>query len=124
MDGVSELLDDLKLHGHAQGNLLGMLNVVIGRRIEKADGTLVSNGVTWRELARLLKKVRWDKDAVLELGLNPANLPPRNRELYWYTAIAQANVASPPATQAGDRLAATLNAAGYVVGSAPGQAGS
>jgi hypothetical protein len=121
MDGVREFLDDLKRHGHAGENLLGLLNVVIGRRIEKADGTLLSAGVTWRELARVLKRVRWDKDDVRQLGLDPANLPPRNREHYWYTAIAQAAVASPTATQAGDRLAAALKPAGYVIGSAPGQ---
>lgn len=112
---MREFLDDLKQKGYAQGNFLGLLNVLIGRRIEKADGTVISQGLTWRELASWLKKVRWDKDAVRELGLDPDKLPPRDRERYWYSAIAQAHVDSPQAKAAGDKLAAVLTQAGYVV---------
>ena len=92
---------------------------MIGRRIEKADGTPVSNGLTWRDAAALLKKVRWDKKAVVELGLDPATLPPKDRQRYWYTAIAQAGVDSAAAFQSGDRLAEALRAAGYVIGPPP-----
>jgi hypothetical protein len=112
---MREFLDDLKQHGHAQGNFLGLLNVLIGHRIEKADGTVLSVGLTWRQTADWLKKVRWDKDAVRELGLEPAALPPRDRERFWYSAIARAHVDSPEATTAGDRLATALKTAGYVV---------
>src|SRR5262249_33604764 len=94
MDGLREFLDDLKQQGSAQGNLLGVLNVLIGRRITTADGTVLSNGLTWRELAELLKRVRWDREAVRELGLDPDRLAPRDRERFWYQAIAQANVSS------------------------------
>jgi hypothetical protein len=120
MDWPREFLDDLKRSGKAAGNFLGLLNVLIGRRIEKADGTVVSTGLTWRVLAGLLKKVRWDKDAVHELGLDPKDLPPRDREKYWYTAIAHARVDSPEATRAGDRLAEAAGELGYAIGSAPG----
>lgn len=112
---MREFLDDLIQRGLAQGNLLGLLNVLIGRRIEKADGSAISAGLTWREAAGWLKKLRWEKDAVAELGLDPAQLPMRDRERYWYSAIAQAHVDSPQAAAAGSKLAVALQAAGYVV---------
>ncbi len=121
MDGVREFLDELKGQGPAQGNFLGVLNVLIGRRITTKDGGLISAGLTWRELAALLKKVRWDKDATGDLGLDPGRLPPRDRERYWYAVITQAQVDSEAATRAGDRLAAALAKKGYTVGPAPGQ---
>lgn len=120
MDWPRELLDDLKKRRDFPGYFLGLLNILIGRRVEKEDGTVLSTGFTWRELASLLKKVRWDKDAVRELGLEPKSLPPRDRERYWYAAIAQARIDSEEATQAGDRLAvAILKAMGLKVSEAP-----
>ena len=121
MDVLREFLGDLKRHGYARGNFLGMLNVLIGRRIQAADGTLVSSGLTWRALADLLKRVRWDPEAVRELGVDPATLPPRDRQRYWYVAIAHARVDAKQATEAGDRFAEVLRSAGYVVGPAPGK---
>src|SRR5271154_660976 len=99
---MRDFLDDLKEKGLAQGNLLGLLHVLIGRRIEKSDGTVVSVGQTWREAAAWLKKARWEKEAVRELGLDPDALPPRDRQRYWYAAITQAKVAGPAAVAAGD----------------------
>jgi hypothetical protein len=119
MDVLREFLEDLKRQGLAQGQFLGFLHALIGRRIEQADGTLVANGMSWRDLAALLKKVRWDKNAVREIGLNPADLPPRDRQRYWYMAIAGAKVDSPQAIQAGDRFAEQLRPIGYVVGAPP-----
>jgi hypothetical protein len=120
MDPLREFLNHLKEHGHAQGMFLGLLHVLIGRRVEKADGTPVSAGLTWRELAALLKKVRWDREAVRDLGLDPARLPPRDRQRFWYTAIAQAGLDSDRAVESGNRLAEALHPVGYVVGPAPG----
>jgi hypothetical protein len=119
MDVLREFLDDLKRRGLTQAHFLGFLHVLIGRRIEKADGTLVANGLSWRDLAALLKRVRWDKMAVTEIGLNPADLPPRDRQRYWYMAIVQAKVDSPQAVQAGDLFAEQLRKVGYVVGAPP-----
>jgi hypothetical protein len=119
MDGLREFLEDLKRHGYAQGNLLGLFHVLIGRRIVRPDRTLISNGITWRELAELLKKVRWDKEAVRELPVGVASLPPRDRVRYWYLAIVRAHVDSPEAMQAGERLADQLRAAGFIIGPAP-----
>jgi hypothetical protein len=121
MDALQELLEDLKRHGLDQGHLLGLFNVLIGRRITTADGAVMSNGLTWRELASWLKKVRWDRDAVRELGLEPDELAPRDRQQYWYSAIIRAAVDSEKATQAGDRVAERLRKLGYVVGPPPGK---
>ncbi len=115
MDGLREFLGDLKRHGYAQGNFLGLLNVLIGRQIKTASGVSLSSGLTWRVLAEWLKRVRWNKEAVRDLGIDPDALPPRDRQRYWYLAIAQAGVDSPHAIQAGNRLAIALHRAGYVV---------
>jgi hypothetical protein len=117
MDRVYPLLEDIKRQGIARGNFLGLLNFLIGRRIQLVDGTLVSSGLTWRQLAAAFKHVRWDVEAVRELGLDPDRLPPRDREQFWYYAINRARVDSKEAKEAGDRLAEILKAAGYIVGS-------
>ncbi len=120
MERLRELLELLRTRGTARGNFLGLLHVLIGRRIALEDGTLISAGVTWRELAALLKRVRWEPEAVQEFGLDPAALPVRDRQRYWYTAIAQAGVDRPEAAAKGDRLATALRGLGYVVSPAPG----
>jgi hypothetical protein len=121
MDGLQTFLDELRQHGLAEGNFLGLLHVLIGRRITRPDGTIVSPGLTWRELAALLKRLRWDKEAVRDLGLDPADLPPRDRQRFWYTAIAAAKVDAPAAVKAGNRLAAAVLPLGYVISPPPGQ---
>jgi hypothetical protein len=120
MDRLREFLEAVREHGTVQGQFLGFLHILIGRRIALTDGTAVSAGMTWRELAALLKRARWDREAVRELNLDPANLPPRDRQRYWYSAISQAHVNSAEAKAAGDRLTAVLLPLGYVVGPAPG----
>jgi hypothetical protein len=119
---LREFLDELKSHGQAEGHFLGLLHILIGRRLSRKDGTVISQGLAWRDVAAWLKKTRWDRDAVLELGLKSDELPPRDRERYWYTVIARANVDSPAALQAAEKLAAKLQPLGYVVGPPPGKA--
>ena len=119
MDRLHDLLAQIKKHGWAAGQFLGLLNLLIGRRVTAADGTEISSGATWRSLAAYLKQVRWHKEAVRELGLEPAALPPRDRVKYWYAAISQAKVDSPEATRAGDQVAERLTSQGYTVGPAP-----
>jgi hypothetical protein len=121
MDRLRELLETIKRHGYARGSFRGLLHVLIGRRITLVDDTVVSAGVTWRELAALLKRVRWEPEAVRELGLDPAALPPRDRQRFWYQAISQARVDSDEAVREGDRLARVLQSAGYVIGPPPGR---
>ncbi len=120
MDALREFLEDIKRQQHADGNFLGLLHLLIGRTIAKDDGSVISTGTTWRELAGLFKKLRWNKDAVRELGLEPSDLPLRDRQRYWYTAIARAKVDSEEATEAGERLADTLRDLGFQVGPPPG----
>jgi hypothetical protein len=119
MDRLREFLEVVREQGQGAGNFLGLLHVLIGRRISLADGTEVSAGLTWRDLAALLKKLRWDPEAAREVGLNPDELPPRDRQRYWYLTIAHARVDSPQASAAGDRLVAAIRGAGYVIGPAP-----
>jgi hypothetical protein len=121
MDALSTFLDEMKKSGKTQGSFLGLLNVLIGRRVER-NGAVIARGLTWRELAGYLKKHRWDPAAVRELGLDPDELPPRDRQRYWYTAIAQAQVDGAKAQKAGDRFAETLRGLGYEIGSGPKQA--
>ena len=122
MGGLEELLTNCKQKALAQGELAGLFHILIGRKIEKADGKPLSSGITWRELARLMKKVRWDREAVRELGLDPAALPPRDRERFWYSAITLAYVDSPKAVASAERLAPKLEAAGYRLAASRGKA--
>jgi hypothetical protein len=119
MEALPQFLEELKQQGLAQNNLLGLLHLLIGRRITRPDGTIVTAGLTWREAAALLKKARWDKDAIAQLNLNLDDLPPRDRERFWYTAIARARVDSDQATAAGEKLAGKLRAKGYAISPPP-----
>jgi len=119
MDRLREFLDTVREQGLASGNLLGLLHILIGRKISLQDGTEVSRGQTWRDVAAMLKKLRWEPEQASELGVDPATLPPRDRQRYWYQAISQAKVDSADAIAAADRLAEALKSAGYVIGPAP-----
>src|SRR5688572_28988373 len=88
MDELRTFLEAVRQRGLVAGRLRGLFNITIGRKITKSDGTLVSAGVTWRELASLLKLVRYEKELVAEVGANPEELAPRDRQRFWYTAIA------------------------------------
>jgi hypothetical protein len=119
MDGIRELLDAVRDHRLAAGRFRGVLHVAIGRRVTRADGTVLSTGVTWRQLAGLLKDARFDKDLAREVGADPDTVSPRDREKLWYAAIALAKVDSPEARRQADELAARLKPLGFVVGPAP-----
>jgi hypothetical protein len=119
MEQLREFLEAVKRSGVARGNLRGLLHVLIGRHIKLADGTVVSTGLTWREAANLLKVARWEPETIAELGLDAESLPPRDRQRFWYGAIAQTGVDSPEARTAGDKLANALKKQGYVVGPGP-----
>jgi hypothetical protein len=119
MDALPTFFDYLKKKGLTKGHYLGFIHVLIGRRISREDGTLISAGLGWRAVASWLKKARWDPEVVREVGQDPDALPPRDRQRFWYSAIAQAGVDSAAAGAAGDRFAEVLAAHGYLVGSAP-----
>ena len=115
MDGLKELLEQLHQNQQTKGHFLGLLHILIGRTISRGDGTVLSKGITWREVATLLRTVRWNPEAVREVGVNPDSLPPRDRQRYWLQTIAQADVGSAAASQAADRFAPILEKAGYKV---------
>lgn len=120
MDALSALILELKKSQQTEGNFRGFLHVLIGRTITRArDRSEISKGLTWRELAACLKKARWDPEAVRELGLDPDDLPPRDRERFWYSAIMQAKVDSAAGLEAGEKFALVLKRLGYELGSAP-----
>jgi hypothetical protein len=119
MDGLREFLEAVRQHGLVAGNLRGLFHIAIGRRITKPDGTVVSTGLTWRELANLLKGMRYEKELVAEVGADPEELSPRDRQRFWYTAIALAKPDSPEAQAQAERLAAAVRPLGYVVGPPP-----
>ena len=89
MDGIRELLEAVRDRGLAVGHFRGLLHTVIGRRITRINGAPVSTGITWRELAGMLKELRYDRELVREFGADPDTLAPRDRERFWYTAIAR-----------------------------------
>lgn len=115
MDSLPMFFDLLKKKGLTKGHFLGFLHVLIGRRITHTEGTLLSGGMAWRDLAGWLKKKRWDPEAVRELGQDPDTLPPRDRQRFWYIAIVRAGVDTDAANQAGDRFAEILRKHGYDV---------
>jgi hypothetical protein len=119
MDALATFLDAQKKKVLSGAHFLGLLNVVIGRRITAKDGTVVARGVTWRELAGAFKRLRWDPELVRDLGLDPNELPPRDRQRFWYTAIVRARVDGSEAAKAGDRFAEVLRKQGYEVGGGP-----
>lgn len=115
MDRLRDLIVRIKRERHAEGNFLGFLNVLVGSRIENDRGELVSPGVSWRSLAALLKRVRWDKQSALEFKLDLTRMPPRDRERFWYQVIAQAGIDSPRGREAGSQFGAKLRELGYRV---------
>jgi hypothetical protein len=113
MDRLDAFMEDVRKLEHRSGQFRGLLHLLIGRRIAAADGSPISAGLTWRETAALLRRIRWPKDAVIELGQESKNLPPRDREKYWYSAILHAQLDGDEAQQAGDALAQKLSKLGY-----------
>jgi len=118
MDGVREFLDAVRHHQLVEGHFRGLLHLVIGRTISRRDGIVLSRGVTWRQLAEVLKLLRWDRDLVREFGLNPDDLPPRDRQRFWYSAIAGARIDMNEARAEADKLVPLVAKLGYVVSQA------
>ncbi len=120
MEGTLRLLEVVRDRKLAAGSLRGLFHIAIGRTVSAPDGTPIASGVTWRELATLLKDAKLDKELVRQLGVDPDALAPKDREKMWYHAIGLAKVDSAEARTEADRLAAALKPLGFVVGPAPG----
>jgi len=119
MDGIREILSAARDNGLAAGHFLGLLHIAIGRKITRPDGSIVSAGFTWRLVAQELKNLRFDQELVREFGVEPDDLVSRDRERFWYSAIAQAHVDSVEAVTSADQLAPKLKNIGYIIGPAP-----
>ncbi|MEZ6139093.1 MAG: hypothetical protein R3B84_00845 [Zavarzinella sp.] len=115
MEGLAEFLETIRSRHLHLGYFRALLHICVGRKIMRADGTLLSSGVTWRQLAELLKNIRWDKESVRELGLNPDDLPPRDRYRYWYTAIGAAGIDSHACKQEAETFAQVLLLNGFTI---------
>lgn len=120
MDGIRDLLEAARAGGLVAGHFRGLLHIAIGRTVAKPDGTKLSAGLTWREVAGLLKTLRYDIELGREVGADPDTLSPRDRERYWYAVIALAHVDSAEAVSQAGQLIGPLKDLGFVVAPPPG----
>jgi hypothetical protein len=120
MDGIRDLLEAARTNGLVAGRFRGLLHIAIGRTVTKPDGTKLSSGLTWREVAALLKALRFDPELGRELGADPDTLSPRDRERYWYAVIGLARVDSGEAVAEAEKLVGSLKDLGFVVAAPPG----
>jgi hypothetical protein len=122
MEGIRDLLETARANGLVAGRFRGLLHIAIGRTVTKPDGVKLSAGLTWREVAGLLKALRFDPELGRELGADPDTLSPRDRERYWYAVITLARVDGPEAVAEAEQLVGPLRQHGYIVAPAPGGA--
>lgn len=119
MDRMRQFLEVLTDQKLLPGHLRGFFHVAIGRRLTAPDGEVISSGQTWRELAALLRESRVDPKLVTEIGADPETLSPRDRNRFWYAAIALAKPDTPDAVVEGEKFAKQLVKTGYKVGPSP-----
>jgi hypothetical protein len=115
MEETLEFLTTLRDRGYVTGRLRALFHLLVGYRIRKGDGVVVSAGQTWRQLADLLFQLKWDREQVRELGLDPAALPPKDRQRFWYLAVIQSKLDSQEAKTEAIDLAQAILASGYTV---------
>jgi hypothetical protein len=120
MNGLLRMLELVRDKKLAAGSLRGLFHICIGRTVSEPNGTVISAGVTWRELAALLMQAKYDTELVRELGADPHALAPKDREKLWYQAVGLAKVDSAEARAQAEKLAEKLKNHGFVVGPAPG----
>ena len=119
MDRLQEFLERVREHQLANGRFRGLLHIAIGRTIKSDDGTVISAGTTWRNLSHILKSAKFDKELVRDLGADPDEISPRDRERFWYSAIALARPDSLEAIAEAEQLTPLLAPLGYAIGPAP-----
>lgn len=117
---MREFFERVRQNHLVRGHFRALMHIAIGRRVSRNDGTVLSTGATWRQVSELLRIMRWDKEQVREVGLNPVDLPPRDRQRYWYAAIIAARVESIESRELADRYAELVAPLGYIIGPAPG----
>jgi hypothetical protein len=94
---------------------LGLLHLLISGSLADEQGNRPFPGQSWRDLASVLKKVRWDPSMVKQMGIDPTTLAPRDRERFWYQAICMAKIDSPEAKRSAQKLKGWLDKFGYRV---------
>ncbi len=114
-DSLESFLLKLRTQSFPHESFLGFLHVIVGGGLVSPEGHRLVSGISWRDLALLLKKVRWDPAMVRQLGVDPTKLAPRDRERFWYQAICQAGLDSPVAKKSAQRLKGWLDRFGYSV---------
>jgi len=119
MDKLGHFVQLLESRKLLPGKLRGVFHLLVGRKILDASGAELSGGATWREVAELFKDLRIDPKLIVEVGLDPAVVSPRDRRRCWYSAIAAARPDSPEARAEADALIAALRPLGYSFGPAP-----
>ena len=122
MDKLGHFVQLLESRKLLQAKLRGAFHLLVGRRILDASGAEVSGGATWREVAALFKDLRIDPQLIVQLGLDPAVVSPRDRGRCWYTAIAAARPDSAEARAEAEQLVAALTPLGYTFGAPPAAA--
>ncbi len=115
MDGIIELLETIRDNGFAVGRLPGTFHIALARQVESTGGIVVSSGITWRQLASHMKTLKFDKDLVRGIQIDPDVLHPRDRERMWYASISIAGVDTPTAFLQADELAVLLKPHGYII---------
>ena len=120
MEGTKMVLQLAREHGLVAGHLRGLFHIAIGRKLTAADGTVLSTGMSWRDLSQLLKSLKFDREIIRELGADPDVLAPKDRERFWYSAIALAKVESAEARREAEELTVSLKKLGIQVGPGPG----
>ena len=120
MEGTRMVLQLARDHGLIPGHLRGLFHIAIGRKLTAADGTVLSMGMSWRDLSHLLKALKFDREIIRELGADPEALAPKDRERFWYSAIALAKVESAEARQEAEELTVSFKRLGIQVGPGPG----
>jgi len=119
MDKLGHFVQLLESRKLLHAKLRGAFHVLVGRKIFDASGAEVSGGATWREVATLFKDLRIDPRLIVQLGLDPAVVSPRDRGRCWYAAIAAARPDSAEARAEAEQVIASLTPLGYRFGPAP-----
>jgi hypothetical protein len=92
-----------------------VLHLLIGKSLAAADGTVLTNGLTWRQLAAALRAARMDKSLAAEVGADPETLSPRDRERFWYAVIGLADVGGTEAEAQAELVMKSLKSHGIVL---------
>ena len=116
MEALATLLDHIKKQGLATGNVLGFFHVLIGRHMQRGRTAKSSPPACPRaKLYELAQEGPLGHQPGHRAEYEAEELPPKDRQRFWYGAIAKAGVDSAAAAKAGDLFGRKLEALGYQV---------